>query len=675
MNNFYTPTGVPQTSSQGTSAVMRNEFDLIADGFDKLPLLTGNANRAVVIDPTGAFMTVTTGTLALAGNLTVSNNLTFIGTNGSSVDFGGGGTVLYTSGSYVSSIAGTAGEITASASTGAVTLSLPAALTFTGKTVTGGTFNSTFNGTLGATTPASAAVTTLTASGLVTVTAAANPKITLDVSGTERAYLQYTTSTTTLDLNSDGSLTLSPNNTTTLTLATDLRATFAGAVTMINALTYGGVTLSNSVTGTGSMVLSGSPTLTGAVTVTSSAATNVNSLFLGGTTTGHNTIQFQNSVGRAYFGVESSAGSSIFSGATAYATVFGSYSNTPVEIYSNALLAGKFTSTGFQGAIGATTPSTGAFTTLTASGSITGSTLVSNNNIVGGDRVYPSTSARMFIASSSSTDLQFYSNAGSILAQVNATGINSTNIGATTPGTGAFTTLSASSTSSHVGAASFGTASTTQGSLVLHNTSANSVTLKSSNSTSAAYTITLPVDDGTSGQVLSTDGAGVTSWVTASSGITVGTTTITSGTSGRIAYNNAGVYGEKAVTGTGDVVLAASPTITGQLTCSTDRINAAGGIRTGGGTGTATAGVALSLGTFLQGTTNHRVHVSNLSTGGCGYCEIVGDNGGGVSRIIWQGVGGSSNGPTFSISAGALYVTFGTGTTFWWGYTAQPGGA
>jgi len=45
------------------------------------------------------------------------------------------------------------------------------------------------------------------------------------------------------------------------------------------------------------------------------------------------------------------------------------------------------------------------------------------------------------------------------------------------------------------------------------------------------------------------------------SGITVGTTTITSGTSGRIAYNNAGVYGEKAVTGTGDVVLATSPTL------------------------------------------------------------------------------------------------------------------
>lgn len=46
------------------------------------------------------------------------------------------------SGSAVTSLTGTAAEITASAATGAVTLSLPSALTFTGKTITGGTFAS-----------------------------------------------------------------------------------------------------------------------------------------------------------------------------------------------------------------------------------------------------------------------------------------------------------------------------------------------------------------------------------------------------------------------------------------------------------------------------------------------------------------------------------------------------
>tara|TARA_R110000868_G_scaffold243115_2_gene499050 strand:- start:647 stop:2557 length:1911 start_codon:yes stop_codon:yes gene_type:complete len=94
----------------------------------------------------------------------------------------------------------------------------------------------------------------------------------------------------------------------------------------------------------------------------------------------------------------------------------------------------------------------------------------------------------------------------------NLTGTASINIngtvGATTANTGAFTTVTATTS------VSSGVASTTQGSLILHNTSANSTTVKSSNSASAAYTITLPTTAGTVGQVLTTDGAGVTSWAT-----------------------------------------------------------------------------------------------------------------------------------------------------------------
>lgn len=45
------------------------------------------------------------------------------------------------------------------------------------------------------------------------------------------------------------------------------------------------------------------------------------------------------------------------------------------------------------------------------------------------------------------------------------------------------------------------------------------------------------------------------------SGLTVGTTAIASGTDGRILYDNAGILGEKAVTGSGDAVLATSPTL------------------------------------------------------------------------------------------------------------------
>lgn len=58
------------------------------------------------------------------------------------------------------------------------------------------------------------------------------------------------------------------------------------------------------------------------------------------------------------------------------------------------------------------------------------------------------------------------------------------------------------------------------------------------------YTFVVPANDGTSGQYLQTDGNGVTSWQTISTDLTVGTTVINSGTTGRILYDNAGVLGE-----------------------------------------------------------------------------------------------------------------------------------
>ena len=75
-------------------------------------------------------------------------------------------------------------------------------------------------------------------------------------------------STLTTDATSDttGSIITAGGISTQKALWVGTTSRLVGAVTMNAALTYGGVTLSNAVTGTGNMVLSASPTLTGTLT-------------------------------------------------------------------------------------------------------------------------------------------------------------------------------------------------------------------------------------------------------------------------------------------------------------------------------------------------------------------------------------------------------------------------
>lgn len=109
-----------------------------------------------------------------------------------------------------------------------------------------------------------------------------------------------------------------------------------------------------------------------------------------------------------------------------------------------------------------------------------------------------------------------------------------------------------------------GSSSTNGGQIALVEGSAagnsNWVGLKSPASVAADCIFTLPGADGSSGQALVTNGSKVLSFATISSGITIGTTTITSGTSGRWLYNNAGVVDEQAL-GTGVATFLGTPTI------------------------------------------------------------------------------------------------------------------
>lgn len=65
-NGYYDHTTFPATGSAATSAGMRAELDLIEQGFNKLPELTGNANKVVVVNAGGTGLTTVTLTNASA---------------------------------------------------------------------------------------------------------------------------------------------------------------------------------------------------------------------------------------------------------------------------------------------------------------------------------------------------------------------------------------------------------------------------------------------------------------------------------------------------------------------------------------------------------------------------------------------------------------------------------
>ena len=112
-----------------------------------------------------------------------------------------------------------------------------------------------------------------------------------------------------------------------------------------------------------------------------------------------------------------------------------------------------------------------------------------------------------------------YSNSFTIASvDINGGAIDGTTIGAASPSTGAFTTLSGISTGSVPSLEAKGTSGVTSGYLEL-NCSENSHAIKllgPPHSASANYTLTFPNNDGDAGQFLQSNGSGVMSWATAS---------------------------------------------------------------------------------------------------------------------------------------------------------------
>jgi hypothetical protein len=228
----------------------------------------------------------------------------------------------------------------------------------------------------------------------------------------------------------------------------------------------------------------------------------------------------------------------------------------------------------------------------------------------------------------------------------------------------------------------FGTASSTRGTLVLANTSANTVTLQSSNTTAANYTLTFPAAAPVNGYYLQTDTNGVLSWA-AGGGGGGGSP---GGSNTQVQFNNAGNFGGDAAftfvngTGTATMALGVASTTSAALklynSSSANSVSLASGNNTASWTltlpttaGTAnyflqtdgsgnTTWAAAAAGTINTGTVGQITYYSGTNTlsgttTGTGVLTALGNN---------TNVAGGVLVPAAALTASAIVLGGGSGT-------------
>jgi hypothetical protein len=241
-------------------------------------------------------------------------------------------------------------------------------------------------------------------------------------------------------------------------------------------------------------------------------------------------------------------------------------------------------------------------------------------------------------------------------------------------------------------ALTLGVASTTRGSLVLANTSANSATIVSSNSTASAWTLTLPTGPGTANQTLQTDGTGITSWASPSAssaaGGTFGVGTAGTTTGSLDLYNASSSFGVAIQSANNaaawTLTLPIGPGTAGQFL----QTNGAGvtSWASASGSGTVNSGTANQIafysatGTAVSGNANVTASTGALTLGVAGTAAgsvVLSGSASGTVTINTAAAAGAwtMTLPTTAGTAGQVLKTDGTGITSWQADSAAAGGA
>ena len=329
---------------------------------------------------------------------------------------------------------------------------------------------------------------------------------------------------------------------------------------------------------------------------------------------------------------------------------------------TSALLAATSLTLGWTGQLALTRGGTNAslsasnggivYSTASAMAVLAG-TATANQVLLSGSSAAPAWSTATYPATTTINQLLYSSSANTIA------GLATTN--------GGILNASSSGVPSMTISPTLGVQQTSRGSLILANTAAGAfpATIQSSNSATAATTLTLPPDAGTNGYVLSTNGAGTLSWIAVGgtgtvtsvdvSGGTTGLTTsggpvTTSGTitlAGTLVVSNGGT-GRATLTsnvvykGAGTSAIATS-SITDDGTTVTTTLPgvspnfASGYTTTATAAGTTTLTVASTRFQFFTGTSTQTVTLPATSTLFTGLTYTIANNSTGVVTVNSSG--------------------------------------